>query len=63
MNEARRIPARLLRRREPSAQSGAPDPAKPPTNRGAWDRAALTNVDITETVKRQLRTDTRPWQK
>jgi len=40
-----------------------PDPAKPPANRGEWDRAALTNVEITELVKRQIRTVTRPWQK
>jgi hypothetical protein len=40
-----------------------PDPAKPPGNRGEWDAAALTNVDITELVKRQIRTTTRPWQK
>jgi hypothetical protein len=40
-----------------------PDPAKPPGNRGEWDEAALTNVDITELVKRQIRTTTRPWQK
>jgi hypothetical protein len=40
-----------------------PDPAKPPGNRGEWDRAALTNVEITELVKRQIRTNTRPWQK
>ena len=40
-----------------------PDPAKPPRNRGPWDQAALTNVDITEEVKRQIRTVTRPWQK
>ena len=30
---------------------------------GEWDEAALTNVEITELVKRQIRTDTRPWQK
>ena len=40
-----------------------PDPAKPPVNRGEWDRAALTNVEITELVKRQVRTNTLPWQK
>jgi hypothetical protein len=40
-----------------------PDPAKPPGNRGEWDAAALTNVDITELVKSQIRTTTRPWQK
>ena len=40
-----------------------PDPAKVPTARGTWDQAALTNVDITEVVKRQIRTVTRPWMK
>ncbi len=40
-----------------------PDPAKPPANRGEWDAAALTNVEITELVKRQIRTTTLPWQK
>jgi hypothetical protein len=40
-----------------------PDPAKPPGNRGDWDQAALTNVEITELVKRQIRTTTLPWQK
>ncbi len=40
-----------------------PDPAKPPDNRGDWDSAALTNVDITELVKRQIRNNARPWQK
>ena len=46
-----------------SNQAVLPDPAKPPSNRGEWDEAALTNVEITELVKRQIRTDTRPWQK
>ena len=46
---------------EPTPQ--LPDPAKPPGNRGSWSQAALTNVDITEVVKQQIRTDTRPWQK
>jgi hypothetical protein len=52
-------------RPRPSGTSGQPlpDPAKPPGNRGEWDRAALTNVEITELVKRQIRTTTRPWQK
>jgi hypothetical protein len=40
-----------------------PDPAKPPANRGEWEEAALTNVEITELVKRQIRTHTLPWQK
>jgi hypothetical protein len=46
-----------------AAGQALPDPAKPPGNRGEWDAAALTNVDITELVKRQIRTTTRPWQK
>ena len=37
-----------------------PDPAAPPTKRGTWDKAALTNVAITELVKRQIKTVTRP---
>jgi hypothetical protein len=45
------------------AQAPLPDPAKPPGNRGDWDQAALTNVEITELVKRQIRTTTLPWQK
>ena len=40
-----------------------PDPAKAPTARGTWDEAALTNVDITEVVKRQIGTVTPPWKK
>jgi hypothetical protein len=40
-----------------------PDPAKPPGNRGDWNSAALTNVEITELVKGEIRTTTRPWQK
>jgi hypothetical protein len=46
-----------------SGQAPLPDPAKPPGNRGSWDSAALTNVDITELVKGQIRTRTRPWEK
>jgi hypothetical protein len=56
----------VRRLRPPPRGSGGqalPDPAKPPGNRGDWDRAALTNVDITELVKRQIRTTTTPWQK
>ena len=57
----------VIRRMRPRATDtgGAvlPDPAKPPGNRGEWDRAALTNVEITELVKRQIRTHTLPWQK
>ena len=63
-----RIP--LLRRRTPQPEyrdqaTGRiiPDPAKVPTARGTWEEAALTNVDITESVKRQIRTVTRPWMK
>ncbi|MGI8847745.1 MAG: hypothetical protein ACR2GX_05710 [Candidatus Dormibacteria bacterium] len=40
-----------------------PDPAMPPQNRGSWDEAALTNVDITELVKNQIHTQTKPWQR
>jgi hypothetical protein len=40
-----------------------PDPAKVPTARGTWEEAALANVDVTELVKRQIRTVTRPWMK
>ena len=60
------ILGRLRRRSRPqgtSATPALPDPAKPPGNRGDWDQAALTNVDITEVVKSQIRTRTRPWQK
>ena len=57
----------VVRRMRPArhriAGEALPDPAKPPANRGEWDRAALTNVEITELVKRQIRTTTRPWQK
>ena len=47
----------------PKAPAGLPDPAVPPSNRGEWGAAALTNVDITEFVKTQLRTQTRPQNK
>ena len=40
-----------------------PDPALPPQRRGEWNQAALTNVDITELVKSQIKTVTRPWNK
>jgi hypothetical protein len=56
----------ILRRMRPAARASReslPDPSKPPSNRGDWDRAALTNVEITEEVKRQIRTTTLPWQK
>jgi hypothetical protein len=46
-----------------TTQVPLPDPAKPPSNRGEWGEAALTNVEITELVKRQIRTNTLPWQK
>ena len=58
--------ARLRRRRADAGSGGAaalPDPSKPPRNRGDWDHAALTNVDITEEVKREIHTQTRPWLK
>lgn len=58
--------SRLRRRNrdEPAAGApGLPDPAKPPRNRGDWDQAALTNVDVTELVKAQIHTRTKPWQK
>ena len=50
---------------DPNENEGRPipDPAKVPTARGTWEEAALTNVDITEVVKRQIRTVTRPWMK
>lgn len=60
---------RLRRRRPEDAEDGSPngrplpDPAEVPTARGTWDQAALTNVGITEAVKRQLGTVTPPWKK
>jgi len=48
---------------EPDGGRHIPDPGKVPTARGTWEEAALTNVDITEVVKRQIRTVTRPWMK
>ena len=52
---------RLRRRRHDRDGATLPDPAKPPENRGDWDSAAITNVDITEVVKREIHTVTRPW--
>jgi hypothetical protein len=57
-----------LRSRRAGTDAGSrapalPDPAEVPRNRGSWEQAALTNVDITELVKRQIRTRTQPWQK
>jgi hypothetical protein len=40
-----------------------PDPALPPGRRGEWDNAARVNVDVTEYIKSQIHTKTRPWQK
>jgi hypothetical protein len=40
-----------------------PDPSKPPQARGSWEQAALTNIAITEKVKRQIGTVTPPWLK
>ncbi len=51
------VPARRGRR------PALPDPAQPPARRGSWEEAALTNVEVTEVVKRQIRTVTRPWNK
>jgi hypothetical protein len=61
----------LLRRRRADAADDdsangtppVPDPGMVPTARGTWEQAALTNVDITEVVKRQLGTVTPPWKK
>lgn len=63
-----RFPLARPRRRhgdDPIENEGRPipDPGKVPTARGTWEEAALTNVDITEVVKRQIRTVTRPWMK
>ena len=54
-----------LRRRQRSAATGEvlPDPSLPPGNRGTWDDAALINTDITELVKRQIKTKTKIWQR
>ena len=60
LSRLRRRPQRL---RPAPATSPLPDPAKPPRNRGDWDSAALTNVDITELVKSEIHTRTLPWQK
>ena len=54
---------RRMRPAESTRTATLPDPSKPPANRGEWERAALTNLEITELVKRQIRTTTRPWQK
>jgi hypothetical protein len=40
-----------------------PDPSKPPAPRGSWEQAALTNIAITELVKREIGTVTPPWVK
>ena len=64
-SEAPKSFLRRLRRRQPSAATGEmlPDPSIPPGNRGSWDRAALINTDITELVKRQIKTKTKIWQR
>jgi hypothetical protein len=59
---------RRLRDQESEDEPGngtrpVPDPGMVPTARGTWEQAALTNVDITEVVKRQLGTVTPPWKK
>jgi hypothetical protein len=53
------------RRRDPATEPtpALPDPALVPRNRGPWEQAALTNVDVTEVVKGQIRSRTLPWQK
>jgi hypothetical protein len=61
-----KLPFTLPRRRADDRDGEArrlPDPASVPTARGSWEEAALTNVDITEVVKRQLGTVTKPWMK
>jgi hypothetical protein len=54
-----------LRRRQRSAATGEvlPDPSVPPGNRGPWGNSALINTDITELVKRQIKTKTKIWQR
>jgi hypothetical protein len=47
----------------PDGERRVPDYTRPPANRGSWEEAALTNVEITEIVKRNIRTVTRPWNK
>jgi hypothetical protein len=60
---------RLFRRRpadpggDPDGAGLLPDPSRPPQNRGTWEQAAITNVEVTEIVKRRIGTITRPWQK
>ncbi len=48
---------------EPDGAASQPDPSRPPQNRGPWEQAAITNVEVTEIVKRRIGTITRPWQK
>ena len=50
---------------EASSRAGGslPDPALPPRDRGSWEEAALANVEVTEIVKRNIRSVTRPWNK
>jgi hypothetical protein len=57
-----RVPSLMFgfgRRKKRSPQE-LPDPAMPPGKRGTWDEAALTNVAITELVKQEIKTVTRP---
>ena len=51
---------RLFGRKKPASTPDLPDPAVAPGKRGSWDEAALTNVAITERVKEQIKTVTRP---
>ena len=58
-----RLLGRFRRRQRSASGEMLPDPSKPPGNRGSWDRAALTNTDITELVKGQINTKTKIWQR
>jgi hypothetical protein len=55
--------SRLRRRQRSTTGEVLPDPSIPPGNRGPWGKSALINTDITELVKGQIRTKTKPWQK
>ncbi len=64
-SEGRKSIFARLRRRQRSAATGEvlPDPSVPPGNRGSWGNSALINTDITELVKRQIKTKTKVWQR
>jgi len=59
----RRRADEAVRAPDPNGGQPLPDPGRVPDNRGSWEQAALTNVDITELVKQQLGTVTPPWKK